>query len=307
MDATSEEMKKAEKGTVRDSKLICPHCNMETPITAIRKDRRLEDGTIVYGLRKWEKHEFIPREEDVFQERLYCIRYEDQNSNRYYTAPKEKDLKREEKVIELLKERFERWQEKGYIASSIIEEGDKTDEPIRTRGWVYWHQLFNPRQLLVHGLLMEIIDKEAKTKKEKVVGLLGSNKCCDWNSKLSIWNTGIGVETTQNTFSNQALNTLFNYGTRSLKHLGSSWFLNINYFKKSKREILKPLDARVIKDYNLFWLTDPLMQMLLTTMSYLNFSLHGTRRCYLIYSQNGMQTLKGHWLSKEQEKISIKA
>ncbi|CDF59187.1 hypothetical protein [Thermobrachium celere] len=257
MDATSEEMKKAEKGTVRDSKLICPHCNMETPITAIRKDRRLDDGTIVYGLRRWEKHEFMPREEDVFQERLYCIRYEDQNGNRYYTAPTKEDLKREEKVIELLKERFERWQEKGYIPSSIIEEGYNTSQVIRERGWAYWHQLFNPRQLLVHGLLMELIDKEAKTKKEKVVGLLGSNKCCDWNSKLSIWNTGIGVETTQNTFSNQALNTLFNYGTRSLKHLGSSWFLNINYFKISKGENLKPIDARVIRDYNLFWLTDP--------------------------------------------------
>ena len=34
-----------------------------------------------------------------------------------------------------------------------IEPGAKTDEPIRTRGWTYWHHLFNPRQLLVSVLI----------------------------------------------------------------------------------------------------------------------------------------------------------
>ena len=32
-----------------------------------------------------------------------------------------------------------------------IEPGEKTDEPIRTRGWTHWHHLFNPRQLLLAG------------------------------------------------------------------------------------------------------------------------------------------------------------
>ena len=58
---------------------------------------------------------------------------------------------------------------------------------MRERGWTYWHQLFNPRQLLVHGLLMEFIDQHASLQKEKVVGILGINKCCNWNSKLCRW------------------------------------------------------------------------------------------------------------------------
>ncbi|CCJ33435.1 anti-phage-associated DUF1156 domain-containing protein [Caloramator australicus] len=259
MDATNEEMKKAEKGTVRDSKLVCPHCNMETPITAIRKDRRLDDGTIVYGLRKWEKHEFIPREDDVFQERLYCIRYEDQNGNRYYTAPTKEDLKREEKVIELLGERFNEWQEKGYIPSSMIEEGYETSRLLRERGWTYWHQLFNPRQLLVHGLLMELIDKEANTKKEKVVGLLGVNRCCNWNSKLSRWNPAGagGLGKVEDTFYNQALNTLYIYGTRSMYFIQNSWFYDIVNFEIDKTLVSKLADARNNDNTSTFWITDP--------------------------------------------------
>ena len=42
-------------------------------------------------------------------------------------APDENDLRREEKVLELLKERFHDWQENGYIPNSRIEPGDKND------------------------------------------------------------------------------------------------------------------------------------------------------------------------------------
>ncbi len=133
--------------------------------------------------------------------------------------------------MELLKERFADWQKKGYIPNSKIEEGEKTSEPIRTRGWVYWHQLFNPRQLLEHGLLMELIDKYAKTKKEKVMGLLGVNKCCNWNSKLSRWISDAANEKGSDTFSNQALNTLYNYNTRTYLSIFTSWFYNINNYR----------------------------------------------------------------------------
>lgn len=259
-NATKAEMEQAEKmATVKDSSMFCPHCKNTTPIAVLRKDRRREDGTIEYGLRKWEADEFLPRPDDVFQERLYCIRYEDENGNRYYKAPDENDLEREKKVVELLQERFKEWQEKGYIPSSRIEEGYNTSQPIRERGWTYWHQLFNPRQLLIHGLLMELIDKHAKTQKEKVVGLLGVNRCCDWNSKLGVWNSGAGVENSQNTFLNQALNTLFNYGTRGLTNLKNSWLFCLNNFKiKHNISILATSDARQIRKILVdIWLTDP--------------------------------------------------
>jgi putative DNA methylase len=264
--SSKEEIKEADKkATVRRNNIYCPHCKKETSIVAIRGDRKDLDGNTIPGLRKWEKDEFVPREDDVFQERLYCIRYVEEyvdeegrlKTRRYYTTPTIKDLEREQKVIDLLLERFEEWQDKGYIPSAMIENGDKTDEPIRTRGWQYWHQLFNPRQLLSQGLLMKLTDKHAGGKKEKVIGLLGINKCCDWNSKLCIWNTGVGTEKAQNTFSNQALNTLFNYGCRTFKHLGNSWFFNINNYHIRNNSATDATDARNLKVGSDIWLTDP--------------------------------------------------
>jgi putative DNA methylase len=213
-NASNEQIKKAESlATIENSNLKCPHCNMTTPITTIRKDRKVNGG-VKYGLRKWGEKEFTPRENDVFQERLYCVRYVQEylddrgnvKTKRYYQAPTKEDLVREEKVIELLYEKFDEWQGKGYIPSTEIEDGHKTKDPKREKGWAYWHQLFNPRQLLVHGLLMELVDGYAEAKDQKIIGLLGINKCCDWNSKLGVWHSGAGVENSQNTFLNQALN-----------------------------------------------------------------------------------------------------
>ena len=154
------EMKDAKaSGTVVDSYLACPNpdCGQRTPISGIRGDRGGE-----YGLRMWENDDIVPKPDDVFQERLYCIRWvetfldDDGNvqTRRHYMAPDRHDLKRENKVLELLRERFKEWQAKGFIPSRKIEPGAKTDEPIRTRGWTHWHHLFNPRQLLVNGLFL---------------------------------------------------------------------------------------------------------------------------------------------------------
>lgn len=258
MDATMQEFKHAEEHiTIRKGKMYCPHCKKETPISSLRKDTIEANGNRMSGLRKWEKNEFVARSSDVFTERLYAIRYVCENG-RYYTQPSKEDFEREKKVVELLNERIGFWQIKGYVPEIEIEEGEKTTEPIRTRGWKYWHQLFNYRQLLYHGLLISKIDEIAKSQKEIVLGILGVNKVCDWNSKLSIWNSGAGNEKTQNTYTNQALNTLFNYGIRSWLKLRESWFLTINSFQtnanKSKIEIL---DARQVKDTSDIWITDP--------------------------------------------------
>jgi len=265
-NATKEEMKQAEAtATIKDSSLYCPYCKNSTPITAIRKDRRNDDGTVEYGLRRWEAHEFTPRPDDVFQERLYCIRYERKyvdekgkvRTERYYTAPTKEDLAREEKVVRLLAERFAEWQENGYIPSSRIEEGDETSRLMRERGWVYWHQLFNPRQLLVIGLLMELIDKEAKKRQEKIIGILGVNKCFTWNSKLCYWINDDHHPNAQ-TFYNQALNTVFSSSTRgynSLKEVGFT-IIKSNHIR-DKRFKLNTIDSRNISYFCNIWLTDP--------------------------------------------------
>ena len=63
-------------GTVENSRLRCPNpdCEADTPLTAIRGDRR-GDGGRGYGLRSWENDDLVPRPDDVLQERLYCVRW----------------------------------------------------------------------------------------------------------------------------------------------------------------------------------------------------------------------------------------
>ncbi|MGH8720221.1 MAG: DUF1156 domain-containing protein, partial [Burkholderiales bacterium] len=69
------EMEAAKRAaTTRDSRLVCPNGCESTPISQIRGDRR-GDGESEYGLRLWENDDLVPRPDDVFQERLYCIRW----------------------------------------------------------------------------------------------------------------------------------------------------------------------------------------------------------------------------------------
>lgn len=271
-NAPVEEVNEAsQKTTLENYCLKCPNCNVSTPIPSIRKD--MDDGVqrpyrynTPNSLRKWENSDYVNRDDDIFTERLYCIRYVksemDINGNikttRYFTAPTNNDLEREQKVQNILKQKFSEWQREGYIPDSRIEEGWNTNQIIYEKGWTHWSHLFNPRQLLIHGLIMELIDKEANTVSEKVIGLLGVNKCCDWNSKLCRWGVGAARESIAQTFYNQALNTIFNYGVKGLTLLSGSWFFNINNDKfDAENSNVKLLDARNV-DFNCdIWITDP--------------------------------------------------
>ena len=246
---SADEMKAANSsGTVKGNEMICPHCKANTPITIIRNDRADENGNTKFGLRRWEKNEFVPRPDDVYQERLYCIKYVEKYEHKtwdefikkpapatdasygkvYYVAPDENDLKREQKVIELLKERFDEWQEKGFIPDSPIEDGYNTTQLIRERGWSYWHQLFNPRQLLANGIILKKIKEYSDKPHDIALNLLSNNRCSDWNSKLSRWTfqTDVG----QQTFYNQAFNTLLNYACRSFITYYPTWKFDINNY-----------------------------------------------------------------------------
>ena len=105
------------------------------------------DGNNQNRLRVWEKSDFVPRADDIFQERLYCIQWIAKASlskarqETYFAAVTEADLARERKVEGIVRENLARWQGIGLVPDMPIEPGEKTDEPIRTRGWTYWHHL----------------------------------------------------------------------------------------------------------------------------------------------------------------------
>jgi adenine-specific DNA methylase len=208
------------------------------------------------GLRRWENDDLVPRPDGVFQERLYCIRWRDpKTGERYYRAPTEADLRREERVLALLRERFADWQAQGFIPSREIEPGNKTEEPIRTRGWTHWHHLFNPRQLLLLGALSFEIAR--RTSGEGPSLLLSLGKSANWDSRLSRWNSHPSKGQPEDTFYNQALNTLVTYALRPSASLDRIFcaFPDASIVAGSGAVALG--DARSISYPSDVWITDP--------------------------------------------------
>jgi len=80
---TETELMAATQGTIRnDGRGQDPYMihvvngtEYRTKISTLRRDYRKADGTNGNGLRMWEKHEFRPRTDDIFQERLYAIQW----------------------------------------------------------------------------------------------------------------------------------------------------------------------------------------------------------------------------------------
>lgn len=210
------------------------------------------------GLRRWTSDDLSPRAEDVFQERLYCIRWINDRGEKRYAAPDQDDIRREAKVLGLLKERRDKWQSKGFIPSKAIAPGYNTEQPMRERGWTHWHHLFSPRQLLTHGLLAEASERIATTQVAKAGCLLGLGRVANWDSKLAGWVADYTKEGGSHTFVNQALNTLFNWAVRPFLKLDTAWpAINRIIDIKSGPSKVEVQDARDISTICDIWVTDP--------------------------------------------------
>lgn len=247
------ELYKEKKGaTVADSRVIDPFdATRNWSVEALRGAE---------GLRHWTNEDLVPRPGDVFQERLYCIRWIDADGKRRYAAPDSADLAREAKVLALLRERFADWQREGFIPSKAIpESGDETARLYRERGWTHWHHLFTPRQLLVHGVIYQLGLSMKRTQKEQAIILLAIGRMANWNSRLCRWlqTQGGGIGGGKDTFSNQALNTLFNFSIRPIGSLVSG--ATVSWPDISQKLISKTTlaDARDLRETCDFWITDP--------------------------------------------------
>lgn len=249
--------KKKRGATVVDSRVVDPFDpNRSWSVEALRGPE---------GLRRWTNEELVPRPGDVFQERLYCIRWIDAHGNRRYAAPDTADLAREAMVLALLSERFADWQQEGFIPSKAIPEGgDKTEEPIRTRGWTHWHHLFTPRQLLVIGLISSLFASHPSASTvAKIAGLLGVGSASDFNSRLCRWIPHLaasgGIGAFAQTFYNQALNTLFNWGVRSLTTARTT-LCSVPFQDNcigNLKNVVMTTDARDLQETCDLWITDP--------------------------------------------------
>jgi putative DNA methylase len=263
---------KAE-GTKQDSELLCPPSLWDIFKREGRAEntpRRLNWNQLIAnagGLRKWEKSDVVPRPGDFLQERLYCIRWRtpdwvDKKGNKHkgefvYREPRQHDVENEQKVLNDLTAVFDEWQQAGWIPSWRIEPGQETTRLVRERGWTYWHHLFTPRQLLIAAKYSDSIGQLPPNHRAPLALLLA--RLADLNARLCLWNTsaGGGAGSTQRVFYNQALNTLYNYPGRSwqsmAEHLNPQRQPRPTFASKT----VALTDARQVKEYCHFWITDP--------------------------------------------------
>jgi putative DNA methylase len=133
---TKQQLAAAAQGTIgRESRFgeayLIHHVRgvtYKTKISTLRGDYQKPDGTIGNRLRLWDKQDFKPKPDDIFQERLYAIHWVRPKTSgktfdyefRSVTAD---DLERECIVDAYIEERLAEWQAKGWVPDMRIEPG----------------------------------------------------------------------------------------------------------------------------------------------------------------------------------------
>lgn len=264
---------KADEGTKQGGDVVCP-----APLWDILKAKKKHAGTpraLSYnqlienagGLRQWDKRDFHPREDDVLQERLFCIRWRqpdwvdvrgrERKGELVYREPRTHDLDVEDKIVRMLQKDFGAWQAAGWIPSWRIEPGAETTRLQREKGWTHWHHLFTPRQLLMNGYYSRCIaDQQPQV---RAALLLNLGRLADTNARLCRWKVsqGGGIGGTVSVFYNQALNTFPNYACRGLTGLIPQLTQEHMHAACSGTATTALSDARTVEDKCDLWITDP--------------------------------------------------
>ncbi|MDX8396656.1 MAG: anti-phage-associated DUF1156 domain-containing protein [Mariprofundaceae bacterium] len=260
---SSEKMKGAAKGTLQDGCLVyeLDGKTYRTPIRTLRGDYRDEDGNTLNRLRRWQKLDFKPKANDIFQERLYAIQWitkETLDKNRketYFASVTKEDLQRERQVEVIVEKGFEQWQAEGLLPDMAIEPGAETTRLGRERGWTYWHHLFSPRQLLTGKITKHNLKNIPNT--DEPILALSLAKMMDWSSKLCRYGTGAARESIAQTFYDQAINPHYCYGVRSFVTGSSYLFLTKSSCPiQSQVEVVSTMSNQIKSDCELF-ITDP--------------------------------------------------
>lgn len=269
--ASAEELAAAAEGTIQSGHLVyeLDGRNYRTPIKTLRGDYRLADGTSGNRLRPWDRSDFKPREGDILQERLFAIQWVTRDTadagrqEIYFAAPTDADLVRERKVEEIVGAHLERWQREGFVPDMAIEPGDKTDEPIRTRGWTHWHHLYMPRQLYYAALVAEAVRSQPGNIAPAL--LFDRVFLADKSAKLSQWRLGSpgrpgrapSADGVEHVFYNQALNVFYNYGVRGFQQIRPGESIKYRYCIVPGRAQVAAHEASQLASNADVWITDP--------------------------------------------------
>ena len=271
-EATDADLDAAKPGTYQSGTIVyeLEGQTYRVSMESIRGDTRRVHGASSNALRLWENEDIVPREDDILGERLYAIQWMRAGTEHtgrpelFFTHPSERDLYREKLVIETVAANLADWQRRGFVPDMLIERGEKTDEPIRTRGWTRWHHLFTPRQLLVGASIARAI---ADVDDPEIAACLQFDRTftADKSSRLSQWRLGSpgregrapSADGVEHVFYNQALNTFFNFGVRASSGLEVGESISYKNFPVSGTATIKTHPAEQIECEADIWITDP--------------------------------------------------
>ena len=230
--------------------------NYKTPLSTLRGDYRKSDGSSGNRLRPWQREDFVPRPDDLLQERLYCIQWmrpkkRGKGYEYEFKAVTAADLEREKIVEAYLRDRIELWQKNGWLPDMEIEIGGPPRyqglDLLKARGWTNWLHVFNARQLLTGGFVRSVLSANTS------IDFASLLNC---GSKLSRWHAA--RDYVAETFDNQALNTLYNYATQSFSY--ASRYFRDRYasfpFAEAHFELSSGVASSFSKDSDIF-ITDP--------------------------------------------------
>ena len=231
--ASDKEMLDAAQGTIRSGRLV-HQMNPEqsgVDLKVIRGDHKDDRGLSRNRLRRWGKEDFEPAPGDVFQERLYAIQWmaKDTLTNfrpeTFFAGVGKEDVARENVARSWVVEHLISLQAAGFLPSSPIEPGANNSQPIWERGWEHWINIYHPRHLLILGLL--------RSKLSSAEGCVPFSAVLNFSSRLTRWAVGSkgkpGVAPNGDfpamVFSNQSLNTFYNFAQRAYVDLKPSFLI----------------------------------------------------------------------------------
>lgn len=269
-----EGFREAKKGTKQDSEIVCPEALWELLHSQGKTEntqKRLNLPNLIQnfgGLRNWEKSDARPREGDFYGERMYCIRWlkpaeVDAAGIRHgrdtfvYREPTPTDISKEDEIIENIETNLSSLQSSGWVPDWRIQAGSETTRLTRERGWTHWHHLFNPRQLL---MLAKYSEEVASLPRElRIATTLNIGLLANYNARLCHWHetAGGGVGSVGRVFYNQALNTFFNYPSRSFASLTKNLIAKHVSAPAISEATVEIANAREVTNEADLWITDP--------------------------------------------------
>ena len=263
---SQKEIEHAERGTIQGSDLVyvLDGKTYRTSIKTLRGDYRDVEDNTQNRLRRWDKNDFKPKSNDIFQERLYAIQWitkvtlDQPRQDTFFSSVTNRDLERESKIYEIVSKNLLSWQQQGLVPDMEIEPGDETTRLGRERGWTYWHHLFNARQLFLFVLYRRLSGIEQFSNNHTEI-IAVQSKSIEWNTRLCRWATSTRHENQVNTFSNQALNTLYNFGVRAIPNLENHSIIDFGDYTipTCGKSQIYSLPANEIKQSSDLWITDP--------------------------------------------------